>query len=49
MPQKKKEKKQRPSKYEQKVSIGMTFENAIKFLADKANKNVAGKLAASKK
>jgi len=36
----KKDKKPRPSKYAGKVAINMDFEQAIRFLADKANRVV---------
>lgn len=42
MPQKdKKSKRDRPAHYEEKVALKGTFEQAIKFLANKANRNSA--------
>lgn len=51
MPQKeKKSKKERPAHYEEKVALKGTFAQAIKFLADKANRNSATpQLASAKK
>ena len=50
MPQEKKTAtKKRPDVYDPKVKLDMSFEEAIKKLADKANKNVASALAQGKR
>jgi hypothetical protein len=50
MPQKdkKKEPKKRPEEYDHKVMLEMTFEDAIKKLAEKANNAVAAALKPAK-